>query len=122
MIIYVDDKEKICYIMAPKCGSHTISKMLNTDLHTVYPEWHLKNDDYRKIIIIRKDVIDRFLSGFYEDLIANTCLLVYNVFPASSLVPDSKALLSVVSVCQGLMATFEVIFHTSHFYYPEQIY
>lgn len=73
MIIYVDNKEKICYIMAPKCGSHTISTMLNTDLHTVYPEWHLRNDDYRKIIIIRKDVIDRFLSGFYEDLISNTC-------------------------------------------------
>jgi hypothetical protein len=79
MIIYVDDKEKICYIMAPKCGSHTISKMLNTDLHTVYPEWHLKNDDYRKIIIIRKDVIDRFLSGFYEDLIANTCYNNMNI-------------------------------------------
>ena len=73
MIIYVDNKEKTCYIMAPKCGSNTISKMLNTDLHTNYPEWHLKNDDYRKIIIIRKDVIDRFLSGFYEDLINNNC-------------------------------------------------
>jgi hypothetical protein len=73
MIIYIDNEEKICYIMAPKCGSNTISQMLNTNLHSVYSEWYLKNDDYTKIIIIRKDVIDRFLSGFYEDLFNNHC-------------------------------------------------
>jgi len=73
MLLYIDNNEKKCYIMAPKCGSHTISKMLNTDLHTDYSDWHLDNDDYTKIIIIRKDVIDRFLSGFYEDLFNNTC-------------------------------------------------
>ena len=73
MFLYVDNKEKVCYIMAPKCGSHTISKFLNTPLHHAYSENHLHDDDYKKIIIIRKDLIDRFLSGFYEDLFNNTC-------------------------------------------------
>lgn len=73
MLLFVDEKNKICYIMAVKCGSHTISKYLNTNLHTAYTNHQLTNDEYTKIIIFRKDVVDRFLSGFYEDLFNNTC-------------------------------------------------
>ena len=73
MIIYIDEQNKICYVMAPKCGSHTIANYLNTDLHTSYENRQLTNDEYTKIIIFRKDVVDRFLSGFYEDLFNNTC-------------------------------------------------
>jgi len=79
MFLYIDNEEKICYIMAPKCGSHTISKMLNTNLHTNYSKLHLQNDAYKKIIIIRQDLVDRFLSGFYEDLFNNTCYNNMNV-------------------------------------------
>ena len=75
MLLFIDKKTQTCYIMSPKCGTHSISKYLNTDLHTGYANYssYLKNDNYTKIIIIRKDVVDRFLSGFYEDLFNNTC-------------------------------------------------
>jgi len=73
MLIFIDEKNKVTYIMAPKCGTHTIANYLNTDLHTNYEKKQLINDEYTKIIIFRKDVVDRFLSGFYEDLFNNTC-------------------------------------------------
>ena len=75
MLLFIDKKTQTCYIMSPKCGTHSISNYLNTDLHTDYANYssYLKNDNYTKIIIIRKDVVDRFLSGFYEDLFNNTC-------------------------------------------------
>lgn len=76
MLIYFDHRNKIIYIMAPKCGTTTIAKMLNVNLHIKYDEKDMKklnNSEYKKIIIIRKSVIDRFLSGFYEDLFNNTC-------------------------------------------------
>ncbi len=59
--------------MAPKCGTHTIANYLNTDVHANYEKERLINDEYTKIIIFRKDVVDRFLSGFHEDLFSNVC-------------------------------------------------
>jgi hypothetical protein len=62
--------------MAPKCGTTTIAGMLNVHLHIEYSVSeldNLNNPEYKKIIIIRKNVIDRFLSGFYEDLFNNYC-------------------------------------------------
>ena len=76
MIFYIDFINKIIYIMAPKCGTTTISNILNVDLHKEYSEVdlnNLNNPEYKKIIIIRESVIDRFLSGFYEDLFNNSC-------------------------------------------------
>ena len=69
MILYIDNNKKIIYIMAPKCGTTTIAHMLHVDLHHKYSTEeinNLNNPEYKKIIIIR-NVIDRFLSGFYED-------------------------------------------------------
>jgi hypothetical protein len=70
MLLFIDERTKICYIMALKCGSHTIANYLNTDLHTSYAKHQLTNDEYTKIIIFRKDVVDRFLH-------ANDCIKVY---------------------------------------------
>jgi len=61
--------------MPPKCGTTTIAKMLNVDLHSIYDLSNINNTEYKKVIIIRKDIIDSFLSGFYEDLFNNTCYL-----------------------------------------------
>jgi len=79
MIYFIDEINKIFYIMAPKCGSTTIAHMLNVDLHKKYDLSNINNPEYKKIIIIRKNVIDRFLSGFYEDLFNNTCYNNINV-------------------------------------------
>ena len=82
MLLYIDFINKIIYIMAPKCGTTTIAKMLNIDLHTEYSDVELENlmnPEYKKIIILRKSVVDRFLSGFYEDLFNNTCYDNMNV-------------------------------------------
>ncbi len=60
--------------MAPKCGSTTIASMLNVSLHKKYDDLsNINNPEYKKIIIIRKNIVDRFLSGFYEDLFNNNC-------------------------------------------------
>ena len=34
MIVLLDINDKTYYIMAPKCGTNTIAKMLNVDIHT----------------------------------------------------------------------------------------
>lgn len=76
MLLYIDNCKKVIYIMAPKCGTSTIAGILNIPLHIEYSVSeldNLNNPEYKKIIIIRKNVIDRFLSGFYEDLFNNTC-------------------------------------------------
>ena len=76
MLIFIDKGNKIIYIMSPKCGTTTIANMLNVDINYKYPKEeldNLNNPEYKKIIIIRKSIIDRFLSGFYEDLFNNTC-------------------------------------------------
>jgi hypothetical protein len=59
--------------MAPKCGSTTIANMLDISLETKQNLSFINNPEYKKIIIIRKNVVERFLSGFYEDLINNFC-------------------------------------------------
>jgi hypothetical protein len=67
--------------MSPKCGSTTIANMLNVDLQIKYTINHLDDSEYTKIIIIRSDIINRFLSGFYEDLFNNSCYDNYdNIF------------------------------------------
>jgi hypothetical protein len=61
--------------MAPKCGTTTIAHMLNVDLHHSYTCEeinNLNNPEYKKLIIIR-NIIDRFLSGFYEDFFECNC-------------------------------------------------
>lgn len=76
MLIFIDKENKIFYIMSPKCGTTTIANMLNVDINYKYPKEeldNLNNPEYKKIIIVRKSIIDRFLSGFYEDLFNNTC-------------------------------------------------
>lgn len=76
MIIYIDDHNKICFIAPPKCGNTSIANYLNLQLHTEYSDDDiykiLRNDDYTKIIVLRNP-LDRFLSGFYEDLNNNSC-------------------------------------------------
>jgi hypothetical protein len=77
MIIFIDYKNFIIYILAPKCGSQSIASYLNLDLHMCYCIDEqikcLKSNDFKKIIIYRKNILSRFLSGFYEDLFNNTC-------------------------------------------------
>jgi hypothetical protein len=79
MLVFLDETNKIYYIMAPKCGNTTIAKMLNVNLHSQHDLSNINNPEYKKIIIIRKDLIDRFLSGFYEDLFNNSCYSNVNV-------------------------------------------
>lgn len=76
MLIFIDNSNKIIYIMAPKCGTTTIANMLNVSVNHKYSNEeldNLNNPEYKKIIIIRKSIVDRFLSGFYEDLFNNSC-------------------------------------------------
>ena len=73
MLYFTDNCNKIIYIMAPKCGTTSIANMLNVSLHDKMDLTNLNNPEYKKIIIIRESVIDRFLCGFYEDLFNNTC-------------------------------------------------
>jgi hypothetical protein len=77
MNIFIDYSNNIVYILAPKCGSTSIAAMLGVDLNTIYNTDELvkvlKSDNFKKIIIYRKNILSRFLSGFYEDLFNNTC-------------------------------------------------
>ena len=77
MIIYIDHKNKIVFIIPPKNGNTTISSHLNISLKHKYCKEEIENcltnDDFIKLIIIRKDIVGRFLSGFYEDLFNNHC-------------------------------------------------
>ena len=76
MLYFVDKLKKIVYIMAPKCGTQTIAKYLDVSIHQD-EEYNLTteliDDEYRKYIIIREDIIERFLSGVNEDLYSNSC-------------------------------------------------
>ena len=79
---YVDYIHKTIYIMACKCGTTTIShmlNMLNNDSNVTHNTVDINNPKYKKIIIMRKCVIDRFLSGFYEDLFNNSCYNNMNI-------------------------------------------
>jgi hypothetical protein len=77
MIIYIDEIKKICFLVSPKAGSSSIADYLNIPLHTKYSNIVIYNvltdDNYMKIIIIRKNIIKRFMSGFYEDLFNSSC-------------------------------------------------
>ena len=68
--------------MAPKCGNTTIAEYLGVDIHTYYEDMEvirvLQSDEFKKIIIIR-NIYDRFISGFYQDLLANTCYNNINI-------------------------------------------
>lgn len=77
MIIYIDHQNKRVFLTAPKCGSTTIASHLNVSLHEIYSDDCminvLSNNEYLKIIVLRADVVGRFLSGFTEDLYNNEC-------------------------------------------------
>jgi len=73
MIYYIDYIKKIIYIMAPKCGTTTISTYLKKSLHTKYDNNLLFDKGYLKLVIYRENIIERFISGFYEDLFNNLC-------------------------------------------------
>ena len=79
MHFFIDFENKIMYIMAPKSGTTTIANMLNSQHNNIDQKHYVNNPEYKKIIIIRKNVIDRFLSGFYEDLFAEPCYNNMNV-------------------------------------------
>lgn len=79
MLFYVDYENKIIYIMAPKCGTTSIANMLNVHILHYYNRDNINNPEYKKIIIIRKSIIDRFLSGFYQDLFDNECYDKMNI-------------------------------------------
>jgi hypothetical protein len=76
MGFYIDNINKQCFIVPPKCGTTTVAKKLNLPNNKLYLDNEiidvLKDKNYLKIIVVR-DVIDRFLSGFYEDLYNNKC-------------------------------------------------
>jgi len=78
MIIYIDYRKKEVFIVPPKCGNNIISTYLNLKINKKYTHknimYVLTNNNFKKIIIYR-DIYDRFLSGFYEDLINNSCYL-----------------------------------------------
>jgi hypothetical protein len=78
MTIFIDYSGKRCFILSPKCGTQTLSKFLNLPLDIQYNGAELSdvlNDKtYKKIVVVR-DHIERFLSGFYEDLKNNSCYL-----------------------------------------------
>jgi len=75
MKIYVDYNNNRIFILAQKCGNNTIANYLNVELHIKYSNIDnmLNNKKFKKIIILRTDIIDRFLSGFNEDLYNNHC-------------------------------------------------
>lgn len=76
MTIFIDYINSNCFILSPKCGTQTISKYLRLPLNISYNKNEiikvLKDPEFKKIIVIR-DIIDRFFSGFYEDLKNNDC-------------------------------------------------
>jgi len=78
MTIYIDFINNKCFILSPKCGTQTVSKYLRLPLNISYDRNEiisiLKCPDFKKIIVVR-DIISRFFSGFYEDLKNNNCYL-----------------------------------------------
>ena len=82
MTIYIDFSNKICFILSPKCGTQSVCKYLKINLDTHYSDDEIVNclTDYnfKKIIVVR-NIIDRFFSGFYEDLCNNDCYYNLNI-------------------------------------------
>lgn len=75
MLYFVDYIHKYVFIMAPKCGTTTIANYLGVKLNQQNDPKILKDNEFLKIIIYRDNVVDRFLSGFYEDLFNNFCYI-----------------------------------------------
>jgi hypothetical protein len=77
MFIFLDYKKNIVYILSPKCGTQTIATSLDGNLfpkYSIEEETNcLQSDNFKKIIIYKKNILSRFLSGFHEDLFNNTC-------------------------------------------------
>lgn len=82
MTIFIDFINSRCFILSPKCGTQTLSKYLKIPINMSYEKSEilniLKDKSFKKIIVVR-DVIDRFFSGFYEDLKNNKCYLDMNL-------------------------------------------
>lgn len=78
MTIFIDFINNTCFILSPKCGTQTVSKYLRLPINISYNRNEiikvLKDPEFKKIIVVR-DIIDRFFSGFYEDLKNNNCYL-----------------------------------------------
>lgn len=78
MTIFIDFINNTCFILSPKCGTQTVSKYLKLPINISYNRNEiikvLKDPEFKKIIVVR-DIIDRFFSGFYEDLKNNKCYL-----------------------------------------------
>ncbi len=72
MRFFVDDIHKFCYIVAPKCGNSSIAKNLGVPVLINYSEDKkreiLFDSTYTKVIIVRQNLVDRFLSGLYEEM------------------------------------------------------
>ena len=77
MILFIDYNNKTVFVCPPKCGNTSIASYLNITLHHEYTNEEINNvlndDKYVKLFVIRKNIFDRFLSGFYEDLFNNKC-------------------------------------------------
>jgi hypothetical protein len=75
-MIFIDYNKKRVFILAAKCGNHTISDYLNCGLQGSFDQTEISsalgNKDFKKIFVIRNPYV-RFLSGFYEDLGNNDC-------------------------------------------------
>ena len=76
MLLYIDYNNKYCFIVPPKCGNTSIAHTLNINFSIQYTYEEvirvLTSDEFKKIIVLR-NIYDRFLSGFYEDLKNNSC-------------------------------------------------
>lgn len=75
MLVFIDDIKKQIFIVPPKCGNNTLCSYLGVQLHYEHKNTieFLNDETFVKIMIIRDDLVDRFLSGFYEDLFNNQC-------------------------------------------------
>lgn len=77
MMYYIWNEKKIIFIVPPKCGNTTIASHLKLDILHKYSlaelEAVFQNATYTVVFVVRKNVIDRFLSGLYEDLLTNSC-------------------------------------------------
>lgn len=80
MLIFIDNLNKYIFIASPKCGNTSMSHYLNVDLHIKYYniEDKLNDNNYLKIIVVR-DIYERFISGFNEDLNNNDCYEDLNI-------------------------------------------
>lgn len=77
MKLFIDYNNNDVFIMAPKCGTTTIANYLNISMHIKYDQSEinrvLSDSNYRKLILYKSNIVDRFLSGFTEDLLNNNC-------------------------------------------------